>query len=102
MKKMTLVVCAAVALTCCACKTTETTEKTSIDYSKVTVQGVLDKSAEIRDNINTYKTMQQAASSASDSKNALDNVKDSAKAKYEEVKQKVTEETKAWKETLKK
>ena len=101
MKKTTLVLCAAVALTCCACKTTET-EKTSIDYSKITVQGVLDKSAEVRDNINNYKAAQQVASQTEAGKDALNNIKDSAKEKYNEIKQKVTDEKNAWQETLKK
>ena len=102
MKKTTLIVCAAVALTCCACKTTETTEKTKIDYSKITVQGVIDKSAEVRENINNYKTAQQAVSGTNADANALDTLKDSAKEKYNEIKQKVSDEAAAWKETLKK
>jgi len=102
MKKTTLIACAAVALTCCACKTTETTEKTQIDYSKITVQGVLDKSAEVRENIKTYKTAQQAVSGTNASASALDTMKDSAKEKYNEIKQKVTDEKNAWQETLKK
>ncbi len=102
MKKLTLITCAAIALSCCACKTVETTEKTQIDYSKITVQGVLDKSNEIRDNINTYKNAQKAASSANNNASAVDTLKDTAREKYEEVKQKVSDEAAAWKETLKK
>jgi len=102
MKKLTLIACAVIALSCCACKTAETTEKTQIDYSKITVQGVLDKSTELRDNINTYKNAQKAASSATDNKSAADTLKDSAKEKYNEIKQKVSDEAAAWKETLKK
>ena len=102
MKKLTLIACAAIVLACCGCQTAETTEKTQIDYSKITVQGVLDKSTELRDNINTYKNAQKAASSATDSKSAADTLKDSAKEKYNEIKQKVSDEANAWKETFKK
>jgi len=100
MKKSLLIVGAVIALSCCACKTAETTEKTQIDYSKITVQGVLDKSAEIRDNIKTYKTAQEAAKAGEDTASAASNLKDSAKEKFNEIKQKVTDEKNAWKEAL--
>ena len=102
MKKLTLIACVAIVLSCCACKTAETTEKTQIDYSKITVQGVLDKSNELRENINTYKNAQKAASAANNNTSAADNLKDAAKEKYNEIKQKVSDEAAAWKETLKK
>ena len=104
MKKTTLIACAAIALTCCACQSTEKTEKTNIDYSKITVQGVMDKSAELRENVNAYKTAQQAtdSSNVSAGKTALNTVKDSAKEKYNEVKKGLKNERDAWKETLSK
>ena len=40
--KKTLIACAVVALACCACQTAETTEKQNIDYSKISVQNVMD------------------------------------------------------------
>jgi len=98
--KKTLLACAAVALTCCACQTAGTTEKTEIDYSKITVQNVLDQSAQVRENINAYKTAQQAANSENNSSGVVDSLKDSAKEKYNEVKQQLKDEKKAWKETL--
>ena len=104
MKKTTLIACAAIALTCCACQTTEKTEKTNIDYSKISVQGVLDQSAQMRENVNNYKAAQQAANSTNSTiaKNAVDNAKEAVKTKYNEVKQQVSDEKNAWKETLKK
>lgn len=102
MKKLTLIICVAIALSCCACQTAETTEKPQIDYSQFTVENVLEKSSEIRDSIKTYKTAQQAANNTSASKTATDTLKDSAKEKYNEIKQKVTDEKNAWKETFKK
>lgn len=102
MKNITLVACAVVALACCGCKTAETTETKKIDYSKITVQNVMEKSSEIRENINNYKAAQQAASSANNNASAVDTLKDTAREKYEEVKQKVSDEAAAWKETLKK
>ena len=104
MKKITLIVCAAVALTCCACQTAETTEKTSIDYSKVSVQGVIDQSAQLRENVNSYKAAQKEADSqnVSNGKSAVDTIKDSAKEKYNEVKKQFKDERNAWKETLNK
>ena len=104
MKKTTLIACAAIALTCCACKTTETTEKTSIDYSKITVQGVIDQSAQMRENINNYKAAQKEADAqnVSNGKDAIDTIKDSAKEKYNEVKKQLKDERNAWKETLSK
>ena len=101
MKKSLFIIGVAIALSCCACKTAETTEKTQIDYSKISVQGVLDKSAEIRDNVKTYKTAQQTSDATSAGKTAANTLKDSAKEKYNEIKQKVTDEKNAWKETLK-
>ena len=103
MKNITLVACAVIALACCGCKTAETTEKKQqIDYSKFTVENVMEKSAEIRENIKTYKTAQQAASAANNNTSAADNLKDAAKEKLNEIKQKVSDEAAAWKETLKK
>lgn len=103
MKKTTLIACAAVALTFCACQTTEKTEKTNIDYSKISVQNVMDQSAQLRENVNTYKTAQKQADSqnADTGKTVVNNIKDSAKAQYKEVKQQVKNERDAWKETLK-
>ncbi|MBO7605472.1 MAG: hypothetical protein J6S61_03300 [Elusimicrobiaceae bacterium] len=102
MKKTTLIACAAIALTCCACKTAETTEKTTIDYSKISVQNVLDQSAQMRENVNNYKAAQQANDSenVNAGKNAVDTIKDSAKEKYNEVKKQLKDERDAWKETL--
>ena len=102
--KKTLLACAAVALTCCACQTAETTEKTTIDYSKISVQSVLDQSAQMRENVNNYKTAQQANDSenVNAGKTALNTVKDSAKEKYNEVKKQLKDERDAWKETLNK
>ena len=102
--KKTLLVCAAAALACCACQTAETTEKTSIDYSKVSVQGVIDQSAQMRENINNYKAAQKEADAqnVSNGKNAVDTIKDSAKEKYNEVKKQLKDERNAWKETLNK
>lgn len=104
MKKTTLIVCAAVALTCCACQTAETTEKTTIDYSKISVQNVMDQSAQLRDNVSTYKNAQKANDSENvdAGKTALNSVKDSAKEKYNEVKKQLKDERNAWKETLNK
>ena len=103
MKKTTLIVCAAVALTCCACKTAETTEKTTIDYSKISVQSLMDQSAQMRDNVKSYKDAQKANDSenVNAGKTAVDTIKDSAKEKYNEVKQGLKNERDAWKETLK-
>ena len=102
--KKTLLACAAAALVCCACQTAETTEKTTIDYSKVSVQNVLDQSAQMRENVNNYKTAQQANDSenVNAGKTALNTVKDSAKEKYNEVKKQLKDERDAWKETLNK
>ncbi len=102
MKKTTLIACAAIALTCCACQTAETTEKTNIDYSKITVQGVIDQSAQMRDTVNAYKTTQQATDASDSGKNAVDTIKDSAKEKYNEVKKQLKDERDAWKDTLSK
>ena len=104
MKKTTLIACAAIALTCCACKTAETTEKTNIDYSKISVQGVLDQSAQMRENVNAYKTAQQAADSSNVNagKTVVSNIKDSAKTQYNEVKKQLKDERDAWKSTLNK
>jgi len=104
MKKTTLIACAAIALTCCACRSAGTTEKTSIDYSKVSVQGVIDQSAQMRENINNYKAAQKEADAqnAANGKNAVDSIKDSAKEKYNEVKKQLKDERNAWKETLNK
>ena len=104
MKKTTLIVCTAVALACCACQTAETTEKTTIDYSKISVQNVMDQSAQLRDNVNSYKAAQKEADSqnVSNGKNAVDTIKDSAKEKYNEVKKQLKDERNAWKETLNK
>lgn len=103
MKKTTLIACAAVALTCCACQTAETTEKTTIDYSKVSVQNVLDQSAQMRENVNNYKAAQQATDSqnVNTGKTVVNNIKDSAKTQYNEVKKQLKDERDAWKETLK-
>ena len=102
--KKTLIACAAVALACCACQSAEKTEKTNIDYSKISVQNVLDQSAQMRENVNNYKTAQQAtdSSNVSAGKTALNTVKDSAKEKYNEVKQQLKNERDAWKDTLNK
>ena len=103
MKKSILIVGVAIALSCCACKTAETTtEKPKIDYSKITVENVLEKSNEIRENIKTYKTAQQAANATENTKSAATTLKDNAKEKYNEIRQKVSDEAAAWKETLKK
>ena len=101
--KKTLIACAAVVLTCCACQTAETTEKTNIDYSKISVQNVLDQSAQMRENVNNYKAAQKAADSenVSAGKTVVDNVKDAVKTQYKEVKQQVKDEKNAWKSTLK-
>jgi len=103
MKKTTLIACAAIALTCCACQTAETTEKQNIDYSKISVQNVMDKSAELRQTVNDYKTAQQAVDSQNSStgKTIVNTVKDSAKTQYNEVKQGLKNERDAWKSTLK-
>ena len=102
--KKTLLACAAAALVCCACQTAETTEKTTIDYSKVSVQNVLDQSAQMRENVNNYKAAQQANDSenVNAGKTAVDTIKDSAKEKYNEVKKQLKDERDAWKETLNK
>lgn len=102
--KKTLLTCAAAALVCCACQTAETTEKTTIDYSKVSVQNVLDQSAQMRENVNNYKAAQKEADAqnVSNGKTAVDNIKDSAKEKYNEVKKQLKDERNAWKETLNK
>ena len=102
--KKTLIACAAIALTCCACQSAEKTEKTNIDYSKISVQNVMDQSAQMRDNVNSYKAAQKEADSqnVSNGKNAVDTIKDSAKEKYNEVKQQLKDERNAWKETLNK
>ena len=104
MKKTTLIACAAIALTCCACQTTEKTEKTNIDYSKISVQGVMDQSAQLRQNINDYKAAQQAtdSSNVSAGKTVVNNVKDTVKTQYNEVKQGLKNERDAWKSTLSK
>lgn len=104
MKKTTLIACAAVALTFCACQTTEKTEKTNIDYSKISVQNVMDQSAQLRENVNTYKNAQKANDSenVNAGKTAVNTIKDSAKEKYNEVKKQVKDERNAWKETLNK
>ncbi|MBO4707284.1 MAG: hypothetical protein J5594_01835 [Elusimicrobiaceae bacterium] len=104
MKKTTLIACAVVALTCCACQTTEKTEKTNIDYSKISVQNVLDQSAQMRENVNSYKAAQQAADSqnVNTGKTVVNNIKDSAKTQYNEVKKQLKDERNAWKETLNK
>ncbi len=104
MKKTTLIACAVVALTCCACQTTEKTEKTNIDYSKISVQGVIDQSAQMRGNVNNYKAAQKEADAqnVSNGKSAVDTIKDSAKEKYNEVKKQLKDERDAWKETLNK
>ena len=102
--KKTLIACAAVALACCACQTTEKTEKTNIDYSKISVQGVMDQSAQLRQNINDYKAAQQAtdSSNVNAGKTVVSNLKDSAKTQYNEVKKQLKDERDAWKETLNK
>ena len=102
--KKTLIACAAVALACCACQTTEKTEKTNIDYSKISVQNVMDKSAELRQNVNDYKAAQQATDSnnVNTGKTVVNNIKDSAKTQYKEVKKQVKDERDAWKNTLSK
>ena len=102
--KKTLIVCAAVALTCCACQTAETTEKTTIDYSKISVQNVMDQSAQLRENVKSYKDAQKATDSSNSStgKTVVKTVKDSAKEKYNEVKNQLKDERDAWKETLSK
>lgn len=104
MKKTTLIVCATVALTCCACQSAEKTEKTNIDYSKISVQNVMDQSAQMRENVKSYKDAQKANDSqnVSAGKTALNTVKDSAKEKYNEVKKGLKNERDAWKETLSK
>ena len=104
MKKTTLIACAVVALTCCACQTAEKTEQTNIDYSKISVQGVMDKSAELRQNVNSYKAAQQATDSqnVNTGKTVVNNIKDSAKTQYNEVKKQLKDERDAWKETLNK
>ncbi len=104
MKKTTLIACAVVALTCCACQTAEKTEKTNIDYSKITVQNVLDQSAQMRQNVNDYKAAQKAADSqnANTGKTVVNNIKDSAITQYNEVKQQLKNERDAWSDTLKK
>ncbi len=102
--KKTLIVCAAAALACCACQSVGTTEKTNIDYSKITVQGVIDQSAQMRENVNNYKAAQKEADAqnVSNGKNAVDTIKDSAKEKYNEVKKQLKDERDAWKDTLNK
>ncbi len=104
MKKTTLIACAAIALTCCACQSVDKTEKTNIDYSKISVQNVMDKSAELRQNVNDYKAAQKATDSnnVDAGKTAVDTIKDSAKEKYNEVKKQLKDERDAWKETLNK
>ncbi len=104
MKKTTLIACAAIALTCCACQSAEKTEKTNIDYSKISVQNVMDKSAELRQNVNDYKAAQQAtdSSNVNTGKTVVNNIKDSAKTQYNEVKQGLKNERDAWKDTLNK
>ena len=102
--KKTLIACAVVALACCACQSAEKTEKTNIDYSKISVQNVLDQSAQMRENVNNYKTAQKATDTdnVNTGKTALNTVKDSAKEKYNEVKKQLKDEKNAWKETLNK
>lgn len=96
MKKLFFITIVALG-TLCACTTTETKETTSVDYSNLTVDTVLEKSAEARQNIQTYKT---AAKTASDSSSSS-SISSAAKEKVSTVKQQVKDEANAWKDTLK-
>lgn len=105
--KILLSLVALCALTACATTGTEqkTTQKPQINAEDLTFENVMQKSQELRNQVETAKTAYSAAQTANQATNASGNISDSVKnqvnKQLETAKQQIKNEADAWKDLAK-